>query len=72
MYWLCVRVRVHTTLVKPDIAKGMFRELSCAGKRCAVIASRLQPGIDRFTLQGQDAEDTFVSTSQWFLPDEAF
>ncbi len=40
--------------------------------RSLTVVELLQPWIDRFTLQGQYAEDAFVDSAKGFVADEAF
>ena len=55
-----------------DAKSGGDSESHCAPLPLRPFCQKLQSWVNRLTFERQDAEDTFVSTSQWFLANEAF
>lgn len=60
--------RVYTGAKPSEIAGGRTQLVGTQ----TVTAKPSQPRIDRFTLQGQNAENAFMDSTQWFLAAESF
>ena len=57
---------LRAVAAKGDGRAGLYPNAEIRRSR----AESLQPRVDGFTFEGQDAEDAFVDTPQWFPADE--